>query len=72
MRAAMEGFLIVQIWAHTGGGIYAWYQPTAKITSADLLFCDAENGDYTLDACSPCLPGNHPDGVDCGLIGAPR
>ena len=38
--------------------------------SADPLFCDAANNDYTLDACSPCLPGNHPDGVDCGLIGA--
>jgi hypothetical protein len=38
--------------------------------SADPLFCDAENGDYTLDGSSPCLPGNHPDGVDCGLIGA--
>ena len=31
---------------------------------------DPEGGDYTLNASSPCLPGNHPDGVDCGLIGA--
>ena len=38
--------------------------------SADPLFCDAVNGEYTLDGCSPCLPGNHPDGVECGLIGA--
>jgi hypothetical protein len=38
--------------------------------SLDPLFCDAPNGDYTLDGCSPCLPGNHPHGVDCGLIGA--
>ncbi len=38
--------------------------------SADPLFCDAENGDYALDANSPCIPGNHPNGVDCGLIGA--
>jgi hypothetical protein len=38
--------------------------------SLDPLFCDPENGDYTLDGCSPCLPGNHPDGADCGLIGA--
>ncbi|MDM7915677.1 MAG: nitrous oxide reductase family maturation protein NosD [Candidatus Eisenbacteria bacterium] len=36
----------------------------------DPLFCDAEGGDYRLDALSPCLPGNHPDGDDCGLIGA--
>lgn len=38
--------------------------------SLDPLFCDALTGDYSLDAASPCLPGNHPDGVDCGLIGA--
>jgi hypothetical protein len=37
--------------------------------SDDPLFCDQESGDYRLDAHSPCLPGNHPDGVDCGLIG---
>jgi hypothetical protein len=36
--------------------------------SADPLFCNHD--DYTLDGQSPCLPGNHPDGVDCGLIGA--
>jgi hypothetical protein len=38
--------------------------------SADPLFCDAASYDYTLDANSPCLPGGHPQGVDCGLIGA--
>jgi hypothetical protein len=38
--------------------------------AADPLFCDTGEGDYTLDGCSPCLPGNHPHGVDCGLIGA--
>jgi hypothetical protein len=38
--------------------------------SADPLFCDADNGDFTLSSQSPCLPGNHPDGADCGLIGA--
>jgi hypothetical protein len=38
--------------------------------SADPLFCDAAHGDFTLDAQSPCLPGNHPDGINCGLIGA--
>ena len=38
--------------------------------SADPLFCCAELGDLTLYSDSPCLPGNHPDGSDCGLIGA--
>jgi hypothetical protein len=37
--------------------------------SIDPLFCDLENGDYTLTSTSPCVPGNHPDGYDCGLIG---
>jgi hypothetical protein len=26
--------------------------------------------DYRLEPGSPCLPGNHPYGYDCGLIGA--
>jgi predicted outer membrane repeat protein len=38
--------------------------------AADPLFCDLETGDLTLAANSPCLPGNHPDGADCGVIGA--
>ncbi len=33
----------------------------------DPLFCDAENGDFTLREGSPCLPEFNPD---CGLIGA--
>jgi hypothetical protein len=36
----------------------------------DPLFCNPVGGDFTLAADSPCLPGNHPQGVDCGLIGA--
>jgi hypothetical protein len=31
-------------------------------------FCGSTN--YGLRASSPCLPGNHPDGAECGLIGA--
>jgi hypothetical protein len=38
--------------------------------SMDPLFCDLEGGDYSLEAESPCLPGQHPDGAACGLIGA--
>ncbi len=38
--------------------------------SADPLFCDPEGDDFALAANSPCLPGNHPHGTDCELIGA--
>jgi hypothetical protein len=38
--------------------------------SADPLFCDTLTLDLRLEACSPCLPGNHPDGFACGTIGA--
>lgn len=39
--------------------------------STDPKFCDAPSGDFALQACSPCLPGNHPDGYECGgTIGA--
>jgi len=39
--------------------------------SADPLFCDTASVDLTLEACSPCLPGNHPEGHDCGgVVGA--
>jgi predicted outer membrane repeat protein len=38
--------------------------------SADPRFCDPTAGDFTLAGNSPCLPGNHPQGIDCGLIGA--
>jgi hypothetical protein len=33
-------------------------------------FCNADVGDFQLCDQSPCLPGNHPDGYDCGVIGA--
>jgi parallel beta-helix repeat protein len=38
--------------------------------SVDPIFCDQWNGNFTLHIESPCLPGHHPDGVSCGLIGA--
>jgi hypothetical protein len=49
---------------------------------ADPLFCgpldgstpvlDAGVSAFCLHADSPCLPGNHPAGYNCGLIGAHR
>jgi len=38
--------------------------------SANPRFCGAPTGDFTLRSDSPCLPGEHPDGYDCGLVGA--
>jgi hypothetical protein len=40
--------------------------------SADPGFCNYEMEPYDLSLCdqSPCLPGNHPDGYVCGLVGA--
>lgn len=38
--------------------------------SASSIFCDPASDDYGLDIRSPCLTGNHPLGVDCGVIGA--
>jgi hypothetical protein len=38
--------------------------------SVDPFFCDLAHGDFSLAADSPCLPGNHPTGYNCGLIGA--
>lgn len=36
----------------------------------DPLFCAIEDQDYTLQSNSPCAPDNHPNGNNCGLIGA--
>jgi hypothetical protein len=38
--------------------------------SADPKFCDYGEGGLGLQADSPCLPGQHPSLIDCGLIGA--
>ena len=38
--------------------------------SACPSFCNLAAGDFHLCDESPCAPGNHPDGYDCGLIGA--
>jgi hypothetical protein len=38
--------------------------------AADPLFCDRAHEDFTVTSASPCVPGQHPDGSDCGWIGA--
>jgi len=38
--------------------------------SMNPIFCDAAAHDYSIHEMSPCAPGNHPGGNECGLIGA--
>jgi hypothetical protein len=39
--------------------------------SVDPEFCGIiDSGNYYLQSDSPCAPGNHPDSLNCGLIGA--
>ena len=38
--------------------------------SACPSFCNVEAGDFFICDGSPCAPGNHPAGHECGLIGA--
>jgi hypothetical protein len=61
------------VYGITGGdwvGPVKWQDTISSNFSADPLFCDFNHGTYTLDQKSPCLPGNHPNGLWCGLIGA--
>ncbi|MBU1948356.1 MAG: hypothetical protein KJ927_06565 [Candidatus Eisenbacteria bacterium] len=37
--------------------------------NVDPQFCHAATGDFTVSDGSMCLPENHPEGMDCGLIG---
>jgi len=59
-------------WANAGGNWVGVTDPTGVNgnISADPFFCDPENGGLGLASNSPCLPGHHPQGDDCGLIGA--
>ena len=61
------------VWGNAGGnfgGLLSDWTGTNGNISVDPLFCNPGGDDYTLASTSPCLPGNHPDGADCGLIGA--
>jgi predicted outer membrane repeat protein len=66
-------FTCVDVFGHPSGDWVGCIEDQSGINgdfSADPLFCDAPAGDFTLRGDSPCLPGQHPDGFDCGLIGA--
>jgi len=60
------------VFGNTGGDAWpSWVTDLGGNFSADPYFCGTPgSGDYTLRSDSPCLPGNHPDGAACGLIGA--
>ena len=62
------------IYSNTGGdwaGCIAEQSTTNGNFSADPLFCDTTSTDLSLEDCSPCHPGNHPQGYDWdGIIGA--
>lgn len=53
-----------------------WVAPIAELLAqdgnlaVDPQFCDPDHGGYALLDLAPCLPGNHPGGADCGVIGA--
>lgn len=64
--------LCSDIFANEGGdwtGCIADQLGTNGNISADPLFCDEMAGDFRLRSDSPCLPGSHPDGWSCGVIG---
>jgi len=50
-------------------GAFAAQLGTNGNLSADPLFCSPGSGNFFLHEGSPCTPGNHPDGDDCGIIG---
>lgn len=61
------------VFGNTGGdwvGALAGQDGTNGNFAEDPLFCDAAARNLGLAPASPCLPGNHPDGAACGLIGA--
>jgi predicted outer membrane repeat protein len=71
--AATASFRCCDIFGNTGGD---WAGPIASQNGAsgnfslDPLFCGLNGGNVSLQLCSPCLPGLHPSGDECGVIGA--
>lgn len=61
------------VFGNEGGdwvGCIASQQERDGNLALDPLFCDRRRGDYALQSGSPCLPGQHPHGAPCGLMGA--
>ncbi len=64
-------FTCTDAWDNAGGNYIGVGDPTgtAGNISADPLFCDPANEDFTLQYCSPCAPFSQPN-PECDLIGA--
>jgi hypothetical protein len=63
------------VWGNDGGDWEGEIQSQLGLNGNFSLcpaFCNIAVAPYDFQLCdeSPCLPGNHPDGYDCGLIGA--
>jgi predicted outer membrane repeat protein len=56
------------VWGNTVN--YSDCTPGPRDFSECPSFCYADFDNYNLCDGSPCAPGNHPGGYDCGLIGA--
>ena len=73
MSGLEEGFATIScsdIYNNFGGDWVGDFADQININgnfSADPLFCDSDQGEFSLDASSPCAPG---DQGACGLIGA--
>jgi len=68
-------FLCTDIYGNEGGDWTDWIDGFLGVSgnfAADPLFCGGgfPGTEWNLQPESPCLPGQHPDGADCGLIGA--
>lgn len=76
MTAASTDTLTVSCSNIYGNGGGDWVEEMAPFGalehnfSANPLFCVEPEAGWLLAANSPCLPGQHPGGGDCGLIGA--
>jgi hypothetical protein len=56
--------------AGTGSALLAGMIDGGGNFAENPAFCNPDGDDYTLAEGSPCLPGNHPDEAQCGLVGA--
>jgi len=66
-------FGCLDVYGNEGGGYGGFCSDPAGVdgnVATDPLLCDVQAGNYAPCDLSPCAPGNHPDGVDCGTIGA--